>query len=132
MAVMYKQNPILDEYAKREADRFRQYLFEQARLKKVHPDMSAWYPEDTTQSMQLGWMLGNVPGTPYIELYCSGPEDEAPAMVEAIKAMAPFDYICGKAMSIMTGQLLKYPDYPFSYSTGRENANAKRSGSTRR
>lgn len=94
--------------------------------------MSNWYPEDTTQSMQLGWMLGNVPGTPYVELYCAGFEDEKGAILEAIKRMAPFDYVCGKAMAIMTAQLMKYPDYPFSYSTGRENADTKRGGSTRR
>lgn len=132
MATAYENTYLTDEHARRDAERFRRYLFEQYRLKKEHPDMSAWYPEDTTQSMQLGWMLGNVPGTPYIELYCAGFEGEESAILEAIKRMAPFDYVCGKAMAIMTGQLMKHPDYPFSYSTGRGNADAKRSGSARR
>lgn len=93
----------------------RMYLWQQARRIQDRSGIDVWSPEDTSQSVPLGWMLANVPGRSEIELYILArgvcPKD----IIGAIRDMAAYDYVCSKAISVMTAQLMRYPDYPFTY-----------------
>ncbi len=107
-------------------ERMRRYLWEQTTRRALDKSPSTWSPEDSTESIKLGWMMANVANTPCIELYSMYRDQPISEVVDSIKKMAPFDHICGKAAAIMAAQLMMHPDFPFSYSTGRANANTKR------
>lgn len=93
----------------------RMYLWQQARRIQDRKGTDVWGPEDTSHSVKLGWMLANIPGRNEIELYVLTRQVDPKDIVRAIRDMASYDYICSKAVSIMTAQLMRYPDYPFTY-----------------
>lgn len=79
------------------------------------PKSGVWTHDDNQQSMHLGWMITQPPGSRHVDLISLRPGITAPMAMQRIIAGASALPICGKAVAALTAQRLQFPNVKFAF-----------------
>lgn len=74
-----------------------------------------WTDEDRQASLQLGWMIAQAPGVPYLDLFSLKVGVRPSEIMETILAAVGTMPVCDKAAAVLTAERLKHPNVQFSY-----------------
>ena len=78
-------------------------------------DNLRWSHDDNMAVQHLGWMIVNVPGSPYLDLFTLRPGATPQGVMKTIANAATLDPMCAKAVAVLGGQRLKHPEVQFNY-----------------
>lgn len=93
----------------------QKHMWDEIKRIKKNTD-PCWRFEDNQESMELGWMIMNLESKPYVDLFTTSPDVGSPKEVmKRIVDMAPYNALCAKAVGVLTGMKLKFPDVRFAF-----------------